>query len=284
VYVQVADRIGPANLDAMAVQLGIKPSELGDDLSEVLGTDEVSPLEMDAAYATFADGGVYHAPLLITRVTDSSGRVLPLPVTPTTRVVLTPAQDAEVTYALEQVVLRGTGTAAGGVGSPVAGKTGTTDNSANAWFIGYTPTLTTAVWMGYANGFRPMLQFRGLASVQGGSIPARLWHDYMAAALAAEPQWVGSFPGVSYLGGTTLTPPAAGTVLYPEGLGTTTTTSTTTVPASTTTTKPAKPGSKTSPTTTRTTTPGGGTPPTTVPAPSTTQPASTTTTTHPPLG
>ena len=237
VYVQIIDRLGPAALDSMAKAVGIKPSELGGNLSEVLGTDEVSPLEMAAGYATFAAGGVYHTPLLITRVTNAAGQELPLPVTPSARAVLTPAQAAEVSYILQQVVLRGTGTAAGNVGSPVAGKTGTTDNSADAWFIGYTPNITTAVWMGYANSFRPMVNFRGYPSIEGGTIPARIWHDYMAAALASEPQWAGPFPPVYYLGGTTLTPPPAGSVLYPKGLGTTTTTSTTTtttVPASTT--------------------------------------------------
>ncbi len=274
VYVQVVDRIGAANLDSMAVSLGIKPSELQGDLSEVLGTDEVSPLEMDAAYAAFADGGVYHTPLLITRVTDSSGHALPLPVTPSSRVVLTPAQADEETYILEQVVLRGTGGAAGGVGSPVAGKTGTTDNSANAWFIGYTPNLTTAVWMGYANTFKPMVNFRGYSSIQGGSIPAILWHSFMAAAISSEPQWAGQFQPVYYIGGTTLTPPPAGSVLYPEGLGTTTTTSTTTVPESTTTTQPAT--STTVPQTTPPTTTATTVPPTTLATP-----AATTTTTAP---
>lgn len=280
VYVQVIDRIGPSNLDSMAEALGIKSSELQGDLSEVLGTDEVSPLEMDAAYATFADDGVYHTPLLVTRVTDSSGHVLPLPVTPSARQVLTPAQDQELTYVLEQVVLRGTGTAAGGVGSPVAGKTGTTDNSANAWFIGYTPNLTTAVWMGYANTFKPMVDFRGLTSVQGGTIPAELWHNFMAAAIASEPQWAGQFQPVYYLGGTVLTPPAAGSVLYPEGMGTTTTTSPpTTVPATTTTRPTATttvPG--TTPTTSRTppvTTPPTTSPPTTRPVTPTTAAAKT---------
>lgn len=241
VFAQVVDKIGVANLDSMAAQLGIKPSELQANLSEVLGTDEVSPLEMAGAYATFADGGIYHAPLLITRVTDASGKSLPLPVNPVTRVVLTPTQAAQESYVLQQVVLKGTGTAAGGVGSAVAGKTGTTENSANAWFIGYTPNLTTAVWMGYASGFRPMVDFRGLTSVQGGTIPAQLWHNYMAAAIASQPQWAGTFPPVYSLSGMTLTPPDPATLEFPLGMGTTTTT--TTVPPSTTT-------SSTTPTTT----------------------------------
>ena len=286
VYVQIVDRLGPAALDSMAEAVGIPRSELGGDLSEVLGTDEVSPLQMAAGYATFADGGVYHTPLLITRVTDSSGHDLPLPVPPASRVVLTPAQAAEVTYVLEQVVLRGTGTAAGGVGSPVAGKTGTTDNSADAWFVGYTPNLTTAVWMGYANSFRPMVNFRGLSSVEGGTVPAQLWHYYMASAIASEPQWAGQFQPVYYMGGTTLSPPPAGSVLYPEGLGTTTTTTTvpsstsTTTPGSSSTTGPSKTTATTRPTTVPTTaaSPPKSTPSTATTSSTTTRPPATTAT------
>ncbi len=273
VYVQIIDRIGPTALDSMAAAAGINPSELQGVLSEVLGTDEVSPLEMDAAYATFADGGVYHAPLLVTRVTDSAGHALPLPVTPSSHVVLTATQDDELTYVLEQVVLRGTGGAAGNVGSPVAGKTGTTDNSANAWFIGYTPNLTTAVWMGYANTFKPMVDFRGQSSVQGGGVPAQIWHDYMAAAIRSEPQWAGQFAPVYNLAGATLTPPAAGNILYPEGLGTTTTTSTTTtVPVTTTRPTATTTAAPTTPTTTRTTVPATTSPPATPPTTAATTP------------
>jgi membrane peptidoglycan carboxypeptidase len=234
VYAQVVDKLGAANLDSMAAQLGIRPSELGDFPSEVLGSDEVSPLEMAAAYATFAAGGVYHSPVFVTRVTDSSGHNLPLPVPSVSRQVLTSQQAAEESYVLQQVVLRGTGTAAGGVGSAVAGKTGTTDNSANAWFIGYTPNLTAAVWMGYANSFRPMY------GIQGGTVPAELWHDFMSAAISLEPQWAGTFPSVYSLSGSVLEPPSASSLEFPLGMGTTSTTvapsTTTTVPASSTTT------------------------------------------------
>jgi hypothetical protein len=131
------------------------------------------------------------------------------------------------------------------------------------------------MWMGYADSARSMNGFRGLAQVTGGTIPAQLWHNFMAAALGSEPQWAGSFPGVSWLAGIPLTPPAAGSVLYPEGLGTTTTSSTTTtsVPGSTTTvagkTKPTGKGS------TATTQPGRSGPTTTTPVP-TTRPTATT--------
>ena len=76
---------------------------------------------------------------------------------PAPRQVLTKAQADVVTYCLQQVVLRGTGTAAGIIGQPIAGKTGTTSNYTDAWFIGYTPHLTAAVWIGYPSGSRPMV-------------------------------------------------------------------------------------------------------------------------------
>jgi membrane peptidoglycan carboxypeptidase len=278
VYAQVVDRLGAANLDATAEEMGIQPSELPAAYpSQVLGTADVSPLEMAAAYATFADNGVYHAPLLISRVTTANGTALPLPVQPQSRVVLTPSQDAQETYVLQQVVLRGTGTAAGGVGSPVAGKTGTTDNSTDAWFIGYTPELTTAVWMGYASGSKPMLDFRGYSSIQGGTIPALLWHNYMEAVLSANPAYQGQFPTVSYFNGLTLTPPPPTSLEFPEGLGTTTTTTpsttTTTVPPSTTTSTTLPRSATTVPRTTpKTAPPQTTTPPTTKPPPPTTKP------------
>jgi penicillin-binding protein 1A len=270
VYAQVVARIGAANLDTMAEELGIKASELsGAYPSQVLGTADVSPLEMAAAYATFADGGTYHAPLLITRVTTSDGKALPLPVQPESRVVLSPFEDAQETYVLQQVVLRGTGTAAGNVGSPVAGKTGTTDGSTDAWFIGYTPHLTTAVWMGYASGSKPMVDFRGLRSVQGGTIPAELWHNFMTAVLSSFPQYQGQFAPVYSFNDLTLTPPPPSSVQFPLGLGTTTTVASTTTTVASSTTTTVGPGSTT-------TVPKSS--PTTRPPTSTTLPLPTTTT------
>jgi penicillin-binding protein 1A len=149
------------------------------------------------------------------------------------------------------------------VGSPVAGKTGTTEHSSDAWFIGYTPNLTTAVWMGYAKSEQPMVDFRGLASVQGGSVPAQLWHNFMASALASDPQYMGTFAPVYSFSGQTLTPPTPASLLFPLGMGTTTTsttttTTTTTVPASTTTTRPPTATTRPTPATTTHTTPTTG--------------------------
>jgi membrane peptidoglycan carboxypeptidase len=301
VYAQVVERIGPKNLDTMAESLGIAPSELkGAYPSQVLGSADVSPLEMAAAYATFANGGTYTSPVLITKVTKADGTPLPLPAV-TRRRVLTPSQDAELTYVLQQVVDGGTGGAAGDVGSPVAGKTGTTDNSANAWFIGYTPKLTTAVWMGFPQGSIPMddLTVDGTyyKSIQGGDTPADLWHNYMKAAIVSEPDLAGAFTNVWELTGRTLTPPPADTLEFPEGFGepattlppatttTTTPTTPTTIPTSTTVSATTTTATTLAPaTTTPTTTPPATTTPTTAPAtttPTTTPPAATTPTTAP---
>jgi penicillin-binding protein 1A len=283
VYAQIVSRIGAAKLDQMAKTLGIAPSELAHPyLSQVLGTADVSPLEMASAYATYASGGVYHAPILITKVTRSNGSALPVPVKPKTRTVLSPVQVATLDYVLQQVVTRGTGVAAGGVGSQVAGKTGTTEKSSDAWFIGYTPKLTTALWMGYASDTRSMDGFRGLGSVTGGTIPAQLWHNYMAAVLTAFPQFAGNFPTDYNLGGRNLfaqKPP-------PKAKATTTTS--TTKPrkrSSTTTSRSPSPGSTvvgpgpatTIPGSPTTLAPPGTSPPTTTPP--TTTGATTTTST-----
>jgi membrane peptidoglycan carboxypeptidase len=243
VYAQVVQRIGADKLDAMAEQLGISPKEIPQPFpSQVLGTVEVSPLEMADAYSTFAADGVQHTPILITKVTKADGTNLALPVTPHQHQVLTSQQAAVETYVLQQVVAKGTGVAAGGVGSPIAGKTGTTEHSSDAWFIGYTPKLTTAVWMGYPDGNKSMDGFRGLGSVTGGTIPASLWHDYMAAALTDEPAYIGSFPSPGPLTGKplllTTTNPHPGPTATFGTLGSTTTTSSST----TTTTTPNQPG------------------------------------------
>ncbi len=234
VFAQLVEKVGPAALEHMAVECGIAPSELGAYPSLTLGSADVSPLEMASGYSTFAAGGLHWAPTFITRVTTASGKVLPWPATTPNR-VLTPEQTAVVDYTLQQVVLRGTGTAASAAGVPVAGKTGTTDQSTDAWFVGYTPTLTTAVWMGYPQGSRPLANFRGYPSIEGGTIPAQIFARFLGAAVHTSPRWGGAdFPAPYSLGGTYLyfTPADEPQILFPMGLGTTTTTTTTTAPTS----------------------------------------------------
>jgi membrane peptidoglycan carboxypeptidase len=263
VFAQLVERIGPQKLEDMAIAMGINPAELGAYPSLVLGTASVSPLEMASAYSTFASNGVHTTPSLITKVTTAGGQALPFPK-PTSSTVLTPAQDEVVNYVLQQVVQEGTGETATGAGVPVAGKTGTTDMSTDAWFIGYTPTLTTAVWEGYLKGNTPLP-----GKAVGGGLPTTMWTNYMRAALRyvkgiggqsfAEPYSLGAIP-------LQLTPASEPDVSFPQGLGTTTTSTSTTSTSSTSSTS-----SSTSTTTPSTT----AAPPTTAPA-STTVPTTTT--------
>lgn len=288
VYAQVVAKLGAAKLDSMAEAMGINPNELpGAYDSQVLGSADVSPLEMTAAYATLSNGGVYHNPILVTKVTTANGHSLPLPVNPQSRQVLTPSQAAIETYVLQHVVANGTGTAAGGVGSQIAGKTGTTENAGDAWFIGYTPKLTTSVWMGYANTEKSMDGFRGLRSIAGGTLPAQFWHDYMAQALAADPQYSGTFPAVGYLGGKTLVPfVLRGDVVQ---VGTTASSSPpisltppSLVPMATTSTTPTSVPPQTQGSSTTTSTPTSSSTSSSTTTSSTTSPSTTTTTTTTP--
>jgi membrane peptidoglycan carboxypeptidase len=149
-------------------------STLRPNLSLALGTSEVTPLEMASAHGTLATNGISTQPMAITRVLDSSGRILE-EVIPQRRVALAPEVAYVMTDILRGVILRGTGRAAR-IGRPAAGKTGTTDDYRNAWFVGYTPNLVVAVWVGNDDN-TPMNR------VTGGRVPARLWAQFMNAAL-----------------------------------------------------------------------------------------------------
>ncbi len=188
VYAQVAEAVGPDRIVKRAGQLGIT-SPMAPNASLVLGTAEVSPLDMASAYSTLARGGTRIPPRLLAKVTAADGRVLESgrPSEGATRAVSEDTADV-VTEVLRQVVEKGTGTAAR-LDRPAAGKTGTTNDSTDAWFVGYTasPRLTTAVWMGWPDdGSRPMSRVRGRA-VSGGGIPAQIWQEFMRDATEDSP-------------------------------------------------------------------------------------------------
>jgi penicillin-binding protein 1A len=137
---------------------------------------------MASAYATLAADGEHHTPYFVDRVEDRHGKLLFRNTPKADRAVSVDNARVE-TQVLSQVVVRGTGTAARLPAWGVAGKTGTTDDYTNAWFVGFTPKLSTAVWMGSPDGDVPMRNVGGIR-VFGGTYPARIWHDYMANALA----------------------------------------------------------------------------------------------------
>jgi membrane peptidoglycan carboxypeptidase len=143
----------------------------------------VSPLDMAAAYATFSSGGIYARPTGITKVVLPGGKV---DTTggwgkPDVKRALSEAVSWKVTQVLAQNALYGTGAGSGDGTHPNAGKTGTTEDHADAWFIGYTRDLSTAVWMGYPRGEIPMVSVHG-QEVAGATFPVPMWHLYMAAA------------------------------------------------------------------------------------------------------
>jgi penicillin-binding protein 1A len=145
----------------------------------------VSPLEQAAAFATFAARGTYAEPYAIVRILDRHGKVVYEHGAPKTSQAFGGREVGVLTAALEHVVTDGTGTGAS-IGRPMAGKTGTTENYGDAWFIGYVPQLSTAVWVGYPDGTIPMTGVHGIA-VTGGSFPARIFRSYMRDALADVP-------------------------------------------------------------------------------------------------
>jgi membrane peptidoglycan carboxypeptidase len=164
-------------------------------LSVALGAVEVSPLQMASAYAVFANHGFRAPPTPVLRVTDAAGNVLidNTGAQAAAQAVISPEVADNVTDVLRGVLTDGT--AAGRAledGRPAAGKTGTAQNNANAWFVGYTPTLSTAVWIGYRDcGAGPQCQLANIAGhrgpVTGGSLPARTWQQYMNRVLEGVP-------------------------------------------------------------------------------------------------
>jgi penicillin-binding protein 1A len=225
VYAQLETAIGTDKLLAMAKSMGLDPADVGlaKNPSLVLGTAQVSVLEMAAAYSTFARGGTFLSPQVITRVTTADGTPLPWGA-PAPKPILTKAQNDILDYCLQQVVLKGTGTAAN-FGTAIAGKTGTTSDSTDAWFIGFTPRLTAAVWMGYRDGSKPMMNLFGApGGAQGGGEPAALWRRFMTAVTAngSNTNYTGTFTPVTSFPGALIGSPS-NLVSFPKGLGTATT-------------------------------------------------------------
>jgi penicillin-binding protein 1A len=274
VYAQVAPQVGCNNVATTAKKMGINSAYYSTPpfyycQSYALGELDVSPLEMASAYGVFADHGQRAQPTPILEIVNSAGKVLvsnikPLPATTTAL----PANVADnVTGVLQGVIASGTGTAAA-LGRPAAGKTGTASNYTNAWFVGYTPTLSAAVWMGNASSqATAMGNVKGVYPVFGGTWPAITWQKFMTQALAGVPA-------------TPFTQPAPIVPPQPAAALAAASTTTTTLPV-----EPGAPGSVEG-------TPLGGPyqvpapvpappeppPTTTLPAPTTTPPSTTTTT------
>ncbi len=203
VYAQLTDVVGPKAIVKTAHSLGIR-SRLAPYFSIGLGSGAVSPLELARAYATLAnegrrvDGSEFENRPRVVRSVERirSGRIdenAPIPTQ-----VMEESHAELLTDILEDVVRSGTGKRAAIPGREIAGKTGTTDNYGDAWFVGYTPELVVAVWVGYADALRPMLtEFNG-EPVAGGTLPAMIWKAFMEKVDEDEDR---SFDAPPYLGG-----------------------------------------------------------------------------------
>jgi penicillin-binding protein 1A len=185
VYARLGLDVGADAIVGMAQKLGVR-TELQPTPSLALGTGAVTPLEMASVYATLAAGGIYSRPLAIRKVAFPGGKVDSGWDRPQRERVVPDWVASTVTRVLEENMLHGTGVGAHLAGRVDAGKTGTTENDADAWFCGYTPSLETTVWMGYPRAEIPMLDVHG-GPVSGPTLPAKAWRLFMEQALAGAP-------------------------------------------------------------------------------------------------
>lgn len=183
VFAQLITDVSIANTVDMARKLGLQRLDpkgtYGASLS--LGAAETSPIEMASAYGTFANRGIRIEPTGILRVTDADGNVLIDNLQPAGEQVLSEAVADNMSSVLRTVVESGTGKRAQ-IGRPLAGKTGTAQAYRAAWFVGYTPDLTTAVWMGHADKLDSLRNINGVRNVTGGSHPAAAFSQIMKSA------------------------------------------------------------------------------------------------------
>jgi membrane peptidoglycan carboxypeptidase len=199
VYVPLGQKAGLDKVVDAARRAGIPESvAMMPTPSVALGPASPHVIDVANAYATFAAQGIKSKPYLVTSVIGSNKGVL-YEGKPQTEEVFSKEVMADVTYALKSVVNGGTGAAALALGRPAAGKTGTSQSNASAWFSGYTPQLAASVSFFRDDATQTLNGIGGLTSVTGGSFPARIWTAFMKGALKGEP--VMDFPAPSNIGG-----------------------------------------------------------------------------------
>jgi penicillin-binding protein 1A len=178
---KLLQKLGTPVVTSYARRLGIR-SRMGNDLSLALGTSEVNLLELTNAYGVYANQGVRAVPIFVLRVEDKNGKILEQTRT-TAEEVLSPETALTMTNMMQTVLESGTAAAARaiGLGVPAAGKTGTTDDYTDAWFVGYTPNLVTGVWVGFDKKRKIGSNMTGAAA----ALP--IWVDVVAAATKGKP-------------------------------------------------------------------------------------------------
>ncbi len=186
VAVKLADRIGLDHVIEYAHRMGVT-APLEANLSLALGSSVLSPLDQATGYSTLANQGIHIEPTAIRLVKDSLGSIVLDDQYPQATEVVSEGAAYIMTTMLEDVINHGTGYPNAIIGRPAAGKTGTTSDFRDAWFVGFTPDLVTAVWLGNDNYSR-------MNESYGGNIPARIWARYMKAALTGVPKHDFAFP------------------------------------------------------------------------------------------
>ena len=181
IYAQLIEEIGPQRFVEMSEALGIGEGRIQPVCAAILGTENVNMVELATVYSTFARDGVRVDPILVTRIDDADGTQI-YESAPSSTPVLNKTVNDQLTWALS-TVMSGTGWRASLEEWPSAGKTGTSQNNADATFAGYTRQRAAAVWVGYPAEQIPMqTQFEG-GKVEGGTFPALIWHDLMTSAM-----------------------------------------------------------------------------------------------------
>ncbi|NGO77536.1 penicillin-binding protein [Streptomyces sp. YC504] len=192
-FVQMIADIGMCPVLEMTKKLHVTQGD-GKPITEqpsplTLGSDSISPLTMASAYATFANRGTYCSPVAIESITDANGKALEVPKSTCEQAMSVQTADS-INSLLSGVVDSGTGARAGLSGRDNAGKTGTTDSRKNAWFVGYTPNMSGAVWVGSPTQGVEMeyitIGGRYHEKVFGGEVPGPIWRDAMTGALAGK--------------------------------------------------------------------------------------------------
>ena len=198
VYVPLGIAVGPEKVIDAARRAGIPEKvEMVPTPSVVLGVASPHVLDVANAYATFAAEGIYAKPFLVVEVGSRNGGLL-YKANPQGQEVFSKEVMADLTYALQNVVKFGSGFAAQKLGRPAAGKTGTSQENSSAWWNGYTPQIAASVAFYRDDSTESLRGIGGMATLTGGSFPARIWTEFMKGALAGEP--VLDFPEPVFIG------------------------------------------------------------------------------------
>jgi membrane peptidoglycan carboxypeptidase len=186
-YAEMESKLNLCDIQKTASSLGVFNAYSGKPVavrpSMVLGVEEVAPVSMAGAFAAFGAQGTFCKPTAILKVTDANDKELPIPPSDCAA-ALTPDIANGVTSALENTLIKGTARGLG-IGRPAAGKTGTTNDNVATWFVGYTPQVATAVWLGHPGSSKTLngstIDGKRYRKMYGATLSAPIWHDYMAA-------------------------------------------------------------------------------------------------------